>query len=251
MKITNIPKGGIFAIDNNPKLEVGYIDIRDGIVNTNNLDYEATIMTMGETAEQFKVSMEDLEEILSSHEDRELAKEQKILEQHLFSPQDLKDLRAKTEQRVILDIANTTKLYEAKASKLADYPDSSLLEVSNQCLKTYLPKDPLDLSTMKDPTIHLIEQELKFRGITKPQGRYDEFHSIDVYHRGLVPRTLTVDQLDTYVSQETKAQLTEMFMPSNKDKYSFQLECKLLALFKDGKLTMAEVVQMSLDDCSI
>ena len=251
MKITNVPKGDIFAIDNTTsypklKLQVGYIDIRDGIVNTTNLDHEATIMTMEETAEIFKVSMEELEEVLVTHE-----KQQVREPKHLFSPQDLQDLRTATAKQIEEDIALTQKLYNDKLADIADYPTIDLLEVTSQDVTTYYPKDPLDLSNMNDPTIHLINQELKFRGQTKSIGRYDEFHSIEVYHRGLIPRPFSEQQLQTFISQQTKKALTTMFRPAHLDKYSFQLECKLLDLFKDGTLTMEQVVEKSIDDCSM
>ena len=248
MKITNIPKGDIFAIDNTtsyPKLKLaeGYIDMRDGIVNTTNLNQEATIMTMEETAKIYKVSMEDLEEVLVTLEASQV--------RELFSPQDLQDLRTATATEIEEDIALTKGLYEDKFAEVTDYPNIDLLEVDNQEITSFYPKDPLDLSTMEDPKIHLINQELRFRGVTEAQGRYDVFNYIDVYYKGLIPRPLDEQQLQTFISQETKKKLTTMFRPAHIDKYSFQLECKLLDLFKDGTLTMEQVVKKSIDDCSM
>ena len=168
-----------------------------------------------------------------------------------FTPQDLQDLRTATAEQIEEDIATTQELYEDKFSDITDYPNIDLLEVTNQEVTTFYPRDPLDLSTMEQPVIHLINQELRFRGQTKPIGRYDEFHSIDVYYRGLIPRPFNEQQLQTFISQETKKALTDMFMPAHLDKYSFQLECKLLELFKDGTLTMEQVVKKSIDDCSM
>ena len=57
MKIKDFTKGQFITIEETPsypklKLEEGYIDIRDDIINKNNLDFEAREMTKAEVLNQ-------------------------------------------------------------------------------------------------------------------------------------------------------------------------------------------------------
>ncbi len=70
MKINDFKKGNFITIQETPtypklKLEHGYIDIRDDIVNKNNLDFEARLMTKEEVLQQlsrFGVTENELDE---------------------------------------------------------------------------------------------------------------------------------------------------------------------------------------------
>lgn len=68
MKLNELKTGNIFNIENTPsypklKVDGGYIDLRDEIVNkTGNCDEkDVTLMDLGDLSDQFEESQEDLQ----------------------------------------------------------------------------------------------------------------------------------------------------------------------------------------------
>lgn len=75
MKIKEFSKGSFIAIEGTKsypklKLEVGYIDIRDDIINKNNLEFNAVLMTKKEVIDILGCSEQELDDYVDENIDR-------------------------------------------------------------------------------------------------------------------------------------------------------------------------------------
>jgi len=169
-----------------------------------------------------------------------------------FTPQDLQKLKSRVAKDIAIDRSITQAIYDGiGGTNIKIYPYLEHLElvtIGHQHFKKY---EELDISLIKEPEFKMIDKKLKFQGYTKSIGRYDEFTGIDVYYYGAIPRIYSDEQLETLIQTRTKAELTQLVMPDDYDEHSFHLDCKLMELFKEGTMTMSEVVDRSKGDCSL
>lgn len=85
-------------------------------------------------------------------------------------------------------------------------------------------------------------------GITQQSGRYDYFTKAVFTKRWRVP----IDEVTDHMIQiSVKARLTKRLMPKGYDEFTFAFDCKLLEQFKEGNLTMEQVIDGSKGECSI
>ena len=259
MRIKDIPRGDIFTIEDvtaypKLKLQEGYVDIRDGVHNPNNLKNEVTIMTLEETATVLDTTPEELEEILVAYEREYNPKEEEyvLIEEPLFTPKQLKALKQRVQKDINIELRITNAIYEGIGGTDLDlYPYTDHLEKVAQGSHRFKKGKELDLSLVTQPDYKIIDQKLRFTGNTTSIGRYDEFASLDVYYYGYIPKSYTEAQLNSLIQVRTKAELTLLVMPEGYDIYTFTLDCKLMELFKEGSLTMEEVVNRSKGDCKL
>ena len=169
-----------------------------------------------------------------------------------FTPQDLKKLKDRVADDVAIERRITQAIYDGIGGtdlELYPYPRHLYqIAIGHQHFKK---GQALDLSLVEEPEFKMIDKKLKFHGYTKALGRYDEFTGIDVYYQGAVPRNYSDEQIETLIQTRTKAELTLIVMPDGYSENSFHLDCKLMELFKEGVMTMNEVVERSKGDCSL
>jgi len=169
-----------------------------------------------------------------------------------LTPKDLQKLKDRVADDVAIERRITQAIYDGIGGtnlELYIYPSHLyMIGTGHQHFKKY---EELDISLIKEPEFKLIDKKLKFQGYTKSIGRYDEFTGIDVYYYGAIPRIYSDEQLETLIQTRTKAELTLIVMPEGYSEQSFHLDCKLMELFKEGTMTMNEVVERSKGDCSL
>ena len=169
-----------------------------------------------------------------------------------LTPKDLQKLKDRVADDVAIERRITQAIYAGIGGtdlELYIYPSHLyMIGTGHQHFKKY---EELDISLIKEPEFKLIDKKLKFQGYTKSIGRHDEFTGIDVYYYGAIPRIYSDEQLETLIQTRTKAELTQLVMPDDYDEHSFHLDCKLMELFKEGTMTMSEVVDRSKGDCSL
>jgi hypothetical protein len=171
-----------------------------------------------------------------------------------MTPQDLQDLKTATRRDILIDISITNSIYDGIGGTdydLYPYPDHLTPVDDTKNAIEVTPKDGLPTDLPNKPTVKMIGYKIGFTGHTTPIGRTDYFKSIKVFHSYYVPKKYTEEQLETLVRTETKKRLTKLVIPKDVYEWGFTLDCQLLELFKDGKLTMDEVVTRSLASCGI
>ena len=169
-----------------------------------------------------------------------------------FTPQDLQKLKSRVAKDIAIDRSITQAIYDGiGGTNIKIYPYLEHLELVTIGHQNFKKGQVLDISLVEEPEFKMIDKKLKFNGYTKAYGRYDEFESLEVYYQGYTPKKYTKEQLEILIQVRTKAELTQIVMPDDYSEQSFHLDCKLMELFKEGAMTMSEVVERSKGDCSL
>jgi len=170
----------------------------------------------------------------------------------MMTPKKLQALKVIETNDIHSEIRITKAIYEGiGGTNLTIYPYTEHLEPISSSSIRVKPNNPIDISTIKRQTIKVIGNQLMYYPHTVAMGRYDSVDYILIFYKGYIPRQYTEKELDSIISSRTKARLTKLVMPKGKDKNNFQLDCRLMQLFKDGEMTIDEVVKRSIKDCSV
>ena len=168
-----------------------------------------------------------------------------------MTPQKLAELRDRTKVALNyrLDIA---KAMSAKGLTNIAYYDKRLLQI--KVSKTVSINDgeaniDAKLTKIMKITNNGIGSKITMVGHTKPLGRYDHF---DFVTFKLIRYEIKSEVPESLISELTKKALMNIVKPKNWDDYrTFLLDCNLMTLFKEGKMTMDRVIELSNENCEL
>ena len=169
-----------------------------------------------------------------------------------MTPKDLQALRQATKRDILIDIRITKAIYEGiGGTDRSLYPYSEHLEVRDTIAVRVETDEPIPEPV--EPTVKhkMIGLERRYTGYTTPVGRSDLFSHITLFYSYLVPKTYTDEELDILINLRTKRALTDLVRPKGVNRYTFSLDCQLLKLFKEDRMTMDEVVERALEGCTL
>jgi len=171
-----------------------------------------------------------------------------------MTPQKLAELRQQTEKALekklqLNHIANDRGLTDIS------YYDKRLLNLKGKKVSILATETDILTKLQEVLTKHKLNKgiglHITMNGYTTPIGRADYFDRLEFSIRWYVVKHEVSIHL---VSELTKKALTNIVRPKNwKDNnYSeFILDCSLMTLFKEGTITMDEVILKSNEDCEL
>ena len=168
-----------------------------------------------------------------------------------MTPQKLAELRDRTKVALNyrLDIA---KAMSAKGLTNIAYYDERLLQIKvSKTVSITNGEDNVDakLTKLMKVTNNGIGSKITMFGSTKPLGRYDYFDHVTFK---FIRYEVKSEVPESLISELTKKALLNIVKPKDWDNYrTFLLDCNLMTLFKEGKMTMDRVIELSNENCEL
>ena len=168
-----------------------------------------------------------------------------------MTPQKLAELRDRTKVALNyrLDIA---KAMSAKGLTNIAYYDERLLQIKvSKTVNINNGEANIDakLTKIMKVTNNGIGSKITMFGYTKPIGRHDYF---DYVTFKFIRYEVKSEVPESLVSELTKKALLNIVKPKDWDNYrTFLLDCNLMTLFKEGKMTMDRVIELSNENCEL
>lgn len=166
-----------------------------------------------------------------------------------FTLEMFKKIRQDVIDTLEWELRISKKLYTGPGFTKKEYYNPLLLDEASNTIR--LDRGDVDLTVLNDLLVvgpNDIGSIVELWGGTKAIGRTDYFEYAMFTRRWFEPKAEVPMSAIKYT---VKKKLNKMFCPPTMNSYSFQLDCNLMKLFKEGTLPFEDVVRLSIENCEV